>query len=243
MRKLVIFAIAGLAASAAFIGAAAAIGGKALEALDFNFDSDKPDCQAIAGATATSRDLDWDGSDHVLLAVPAHSQYSPSNGPKLHVTGDPQFLAHLRVRDGAIEVDCHVTREQRAKYHDAMLQVTLPGKPFRRFAIAGTGEMTLQQLDQPMVSVNIAGSGDIKADGKVEHAEISIAGTGNVDMSKLASQIAMVHIMGSGNADIAPTEEADINVAGSGDVNLHTNPKRLETHIAGSGRIHNLVGG
>jgi len=25
-------------------------------------------------------------------------------------------------------------------------------------------------------------------------------------------------------------------------VNLHTNPKRLETHISGSGRIHNISG-
>ena len=46
-----------------------------------------------------------------------------------------------------------------------------------------------------------------------------------------------------GNTDIAPTEEADIHIAGSGHVNLHTNPKKLETHIAGSGRIHNIPAG
>ena len=50
-------------------------------------------------------------------------------------------------------------------------------------------------------------------------------------------------VAGSGNTDIAPTDEADIHVAGSGDVNLHTNPKKLETHIAGSGRIHNVGAG
>jgi hypothetical protein len=53
----------------------------------------------------------------------------------------------------------------------------------------------------------------------------------------------MVHIAGSGDTDIAPTDEADIHIAGSGNVNLHSNPKRMDTHIAGSGRIRNLGSG
>ena len=47
-------------------------------------------------------------------------------------------------------------------------------------------------------------------------------------------------VAGSGNADIAPRDEAEIHIAGSGDVNLHSNPRKVETHIAGSGRIHNV---
>jgi len=57
------------------------------------------------------------------------------------------------------------------------------------------------------------------------------------------ANVATVHIAGSGNTDIAPSDEADIHIAGSGDVNLHSNPKKLETHIAGSGRIHNIGSG
>jgi hypothetical protein len=59
----------------------------------------------------------------------------------------------------------------------------------------------------------------------------------------VATKVTMVHIAGSGNTDIAPSEDADIHIAGSGDVNLHGNPKQLETHIAGSGRIHNVAAG
>ena len=94
-----------------------------------------------------------------------------------------------------------------------------------------------------MLKVSIAGSGNIKADGKVEHAEVHIAGSGDADLGKVASQVVEVHIAGSGNTDIAPIDEAEIHIAGSGDVNLHANPKRLNTHIAGSGRIHNLYSG
>jgi hypothetical protein len=129
-------------------------------------------------------------------------------------------------------------------HHDAGdLAITLPGQEFKRFGIAGSGNLSLQKLDQNMIQLRIAGSGSIKADGKVETADIKIAGSGDVDLGKLAAQIATVHIAGSGNTDIAPTEEADIYIAGSGDVNLHTSPKRMETHIAGSGRIHNIASG
>jgi hypothetical protein len=94
-----------------------------------------------------------------------------------------------------------------------------------------------------MVKVSIAGSGSIKADGKVEHADIHIAGSGDADLGGVKANVATVHIAGSGNTDIAPSDEADIHIAGSGDVNLHSSPKKLETHIAGSGRIHNIASG
>jgi hypothetical protein len=239
MHKLALVALIGITASAAFFGAAAAIGGKDFgDGMDFSMFGDRPRCEAVSGATATSRDLDWDGSDHVGLSVGGHASYTPGTDNKVHASGDPQLLAHLRVRDGNIELDCN------GWHHDTgNLTITLPGQEFKRFGIAGSGNISLQKLDQDMIRLNIAGSGSIKADGKVEHADIHIAGSGDADLGQVATQVATVHIAGSGNTDIAPSDEADIHIAGSGDVNLHTSPKRLETHIWGSGRIHNITSG
>ena len=239
MHKLALVALIGLTGSAACFGAAAAIGGKEFgNGLDFSLFSDRPRCETVAGATATTRNLDWDGSDHVGLSVGGHATYTPGTDNKVHASGDPQVLAHLRVRNGNIEMDCN------GWHHDASnLMIILPGQEFKRFAIAGSGDLLLQKLDQNMVKVSIAGSGSIKADGKVETADIHIAGSGDADLGRVVAQVATVHIAGSGNTDIAPSEEADIHIAGSGDVNLHTSPKRMETHIAGSGRIHNISSG
>lgn len=98
----------------------------------------------------------------------------------------------------------------------------------------------LNALNQDHVKLSIAGSGSIKGDGKVKDVELHIAGSGDINIGGVSAQTVTVHIAGSGNTDIAPSDEADIHIAGSGDVNLHTNPKKLETHIAGSGRIHNV---
>jgi len=242
VHKLAIVAVIGLTGSAICMGAAAAIGGndfgKNLDGMDFSMFGDRPRCEAIQNATATSRDLDWDGSDHVGLTVGGHAHYTPGSDNKVHLTGDPQALAHVRVRDGNIEMDCSGWN-----HNAGNLDITLPGQEFKRFAIAGSGNLLLQNLNQHKLKVSIAGSGSIKADGKVEMAEIHIAGSGDADLGQVASQISEVHIAGSGNTDIAPADEADIHIAGSGDVNLHTNPKKLETHIAGSGRIHNITSG
>jgi hypothetical protein len=276
-HKLTIIAAIGLTASAVFMGAAAAIGGRDLgDGFEGFFDS-RPRCEAIAGALASSRDLDWDGSDHVELALPAQASYSPGNGDKLHVTGDPQILAHLRVRDGDIELDCRGWRNR-----SKGLVITLPGRQFQKFAIAGGGGLTLDRLDQPRVAIEIAGSGSVKANGKIDDLKMEIAGSGDADFDQLTAREASVEIGGSGtvrakgsiddlkieiagsgradfgqvttrnakveiaghgNVDIAPSEEAKIEIGGSGDVYLHSNPKRLETDIGGSGRIHRLPAG
>lgn len=239
MHKLAIVALIGLTASAACFGAAAAIGGKEFgDGLDLSFLGDRPRCEAVPNATANSRDLDWDGSDHVGLSVGGHASYTPGTDNKVHASGDPQILAHLRVRDGNIELDCN------GWHNDASnLTIVLPGQEFKKFGIAGHGNLSLQKLDQPMIKVSIAGSGSIKADGKVEHADVHIAGSGDIDMGQVATKVTTVHIAGSGNTDIAPSDEADIHIAGSGDVNLHTSPRQLETHVSGSGRIHNVAAG
>jgi hypothetical protein len=241
VHKLAIIAVIGLSASAVCIGAGGAIAGKQF-INDFDLSGlgsgDRPRCEMVSGATATSREINWDGSDHVTLAVGgSHASYTPGTDDKVHFSGDPHVLAHVRLRDGKIELDCDNWRGS----HD--LQITLPGRVFKRFGIAGSGNLVLEKLDQEKLRVNVAGSGDIKADGKVRETEIHIAGSGDVNMGQVASRRTEVHIAGSGNTDIAPSEEAEIHIAGSGDVNLHSNPPKVETHIAGSGRIRNVGAG
>jgi hypothetical protein len=245
VHKLAIIALVGLTSSAVCMGAAAAIGGGNLGGGDLFGDdgafasmfSDLPRCEN-GGGYPISRTLDWDGSDHVSLSIGGHATYTPGSDDQVHVSGNPVLVPHVRVRDGRVELEC---RNSHGASRD--LAITLPGREFKKFGIAGSGNLVLQKLDQSMVKVSIAGSGSIKADGKVEHADIHIAGSGDADLGQVTANVATVHIAGSGNTDIAPTDEAEIHIAGSGDVNLHSNPKRLETHIAGSGRIHNITTG
>src|SRR3954469_3368336 len=142
VSKLTVIAIIGLTASAICMGAAAAIGGGSFgDSVDSMF-AEGEHCSRIDGATATNRDLEWDGSDKVELVVYSDASYAPGSDDRLHASGDPQVLAHLRIRNGKIDLDCRGWRDR------DMLKLTLPGREFRKFAIAGRSDLRLDRLNQ-----------------------------------------------------------------------------------------------
>jgi hypothetical protein len=233
--KFAVIAILGLTTSAICIGAAAAIGGREFGGLDFPLFDGGPRCDAVAGATATSRTLDWDGSNHAGLAIHAVANYAPGNDDKVHVTGNPEVLAHLRVKDGMIKLDCRGWRER-----ETDVTITLPGRKFEKFILTGTGKMNLDRLDQPSLTIQMAGVGSIKANGKVDDLTIKMAGVSKADFGQVTGRKARVDMAGVNKADIAPTDTADINIAGPSEVTLHSNPPHLDTKIAGPGRVHKV---
>jgi hypothetical protein len=235
--KLALVAFTGFTVAAVCIGAAAAIGAGEIRARNFDFSLfDGPSCGRSDGA-AGARDIAWDGEDHATLSIPGVAHYRPGGDDMLHVSGDPDLVAHVRVRDGHIELDCHTWRGGDG------LDVTLPGRHFRKLGIAGSGKLLLDDLDQDRLKVSISGSGTIRGNGRVENLEIHIAGSGDADMGRVVARAAKVHISGSGDAAIAPSDDADIHISGSGDVTLHSNPAHMESHISGSGNIRNAGGG
>ena len=236
-HKLATIAVIGLTASAVCIGAAAAIGGGNFgDGLDGLF-GEGPRCQKIDGATATSRDLDWDGSDKVQLVAYSDARYTPGTDNKLHASGDPQVLAHLRIHDGKIDLDCRGWRDR------DKITLTLPGREFREFAIAGRSDLKLERMNQASVKAEIAGTGTITADGRIDDLRIKVAGVGHADFAKVTGRSAKVKLAGVASADIAPTQSAKIEIAGPSTVNLYSDPKDLDTQIAGPGQLHKRAPG
>ena len=141
VHKLAIIAVIGLTGSAVCMGAAAAIGGrefgKSFDGMDFSMFGDRPRCEN-GGGYPTSRTLDWDGSDEASIAIPGHATYNPGNDDKVHVSGNPVLVPHVRVREGKVELDCRMGFNGA---HD--LTVTLPGRTFKKFSIRGSGNLAL----------------------------------------------------------------------------------------------------
>ena len=237
VQKLTIIAIIGITTSAICMGAAAAIGGGSLgDGLDTFMDGDRDHCQRVS-ATATSRDLEWDGSDRVQLVVYSDAHYTPGSDNRLHASGDPQVLAHLRIHDGIIDLDCRGWRDR------DMIKLTLPGREFRKFGIAGRSDLTLDHVNQASLRAEVAGTGTITANGKVDDLDIKMAGIGHADFRRVTGRSARVMMAGVAGADIAPSESANIKIAGPSTINLYSSPKELDTQIAGPGRLHKIAPG
>jgi hypothetical protein len=237
MKRILTIALGALAVSAACFTVRAAIPHNdpdwALPFLDLlTLDDGKPRCRAERNdQTIVTRNFAWDGDDSVTIRMAGIVRYRRGVGQDVSIRARTWVLDHVRVANGRIEFDC------RNMNNVGKVEITLPGVPFRSFALTGAGKMVLDDIQQDELKIATSGAASVKANGKADDASISIAGLGKVDVGKLATRRIGVSIAGSGDVDVAPQDSANITIAGAGRVKLLTEPKELSTHIAGAGRV------
>jgi hypothetical protein len=237
MKKLAVIAITGLGVATICLVAVAAIGVKEFSGGNFDFSfGDGPDC-AVSHATANTRTLAWDGDDSVTVEVPATIHYQPGTGTQVVLKGEPDFLSHVRVKDGHIDTDCSIHG-----WHGNRIDITLPGRAFREYHLEGLADLNLVNLAQDKLKITLAGKGDVTATGKADDLDIDIAGSGDTHLKDLAVKTLKLDIAGRGDVDVSPQDDADISIAGSGTVRLYSEPKHLDTSIMGSGNVEHLAG-
>lgn len=240
-RPLIVLAVGGLALSAICLSLAGSLAADEISIFTLPF-GERFGWRSFFGerctetsnidSTATSREFAWDGDDSVAINIPAEVHYQPGPSRSVSVTGTPEILRHVLVEDGDIAFDCSWRGRGGGK-----LDVTLPGSAMRSFVINGSGHLFLNGIDQNELKIAVHGSGDVQGSGRADRLDLSIAGSGDVDLSRLSTKRLRAIIAGSGDADVAPQDDADIVIIGSGDVRLHTEPKHLSSKVVGSGRI------
>jgi hypothetical protein len=102
-------------------------------------------------------------------------------------------------------------------------------------SIAGSGNIRLE-LNSPDVESDIAGSGTISLKGTTAAFSAEIAGSGSIHAFDLSAAKADVDIAGSGDVEVTVIEALDADIAGSGDVRYKGRPK-VSSDIAGSGSV------
>src|SRR3984957_1287980 len=231
--KLAMIALSGFTIAAVCLGGAFALDSGKLKDSFISFgDSDSPRCDLSLTGQQATRNLAWDGRDPAAVAVPANIHYRRGQGDQVVVTGDSALVPHVEVVDGAVRLDCRIRGLRGTR-----LDVTLPGREFEGFTIAGVGDMSLENIDQPDLKITVAGAGNVAASGNVKRLELQVAGASDAKLAGLAVDWAGGHLAGSSQIDVAPKDDLEANIVGSGTVMLHSEPKNIETHIIGSGRI------
>jgi hypothetical protein len=102
-------------------------------------------------------------------------------------------------------------------------------------AIDGSGKITLD-VDADALDAAIIGSGNILLNGGAAEQKSSITGSGSIDADNLVSNNADIDIEGSGTVKVN-AKNLDINIAGSGTVLYKGEPESLSKTIEGSGTI------
>jgi hypothetical protein len=180
-------------------------------------------------------DLEWGGSDAVKVNIPARVRYRPGAKAQASVSGDAELVGHVGMRDGTLGWD---TLDDCVPAGDLVVQLT--GPPVTAWTLNGSAELDLSDIKQDQLRVTLHGSGKVTASGEVHELSLDAAGSGRADLGRLVTQQANARIRGSGEVDLAPREDADISISGSGIARLHGAVARIHSHVSGSGQIKQM---
>jgi hypothetical protein len=104
-------------------------------------------------------------------------------------------------------------------------------------ALAGSGDISIADIDAREARFDLAGSGTLMARGSVEESRVSIAGSGDIRADQVMARHARVSIAGSGDAYAHASEGAKVSIVGSGDATIR-GTSNCELSRIGSGDLH-----
>lgn len=109
--------------------------------------------------------------------------------------------------------------------------------PSLSLSLSGSSDAQLRQLDTDELRISVAGSGDVQARGKATRVDLSIAGSGDVRARDLAADDVRVSIAGSGDASVTAARSLNVSIAGSGDVDYGGGATQVISRVMGSGSV------
>jgi hypothetical protein len=104
--------------------------------------------------------------------------------------------------------------------------------------ISGSGDIQLD-INTPEITASISGSGDMRLSGETRKQTVKIAGQGEYIAQELKSEDAKINIAGSGDIRVFADNNLDVSIAGSGTV-LYKGSPQVKQHVAGSGEIKKI---
>lgn len=103
-------------------------------------------------------------------------------------------------------------------------------------AVRGAGDVALEEVDGAVLEVDVDGSGDVSAAGRVGRLSATVDGSGDVDLADLAARDAAVLVEGSGDVSVRADGRLEATVRGSGDVD-YRGAATVEQVVDGSGDV------
>ena len=105
-------------------------------------------------------------------------------------------------------------------------------------SIDGNGDVVLNDINPDSYSIYIDGSGDVRLASldTANFGSIGIRGSGDVNTTGVPTNHVDIDISGSGNVDVHALKSLDVKINGSGDVGYYGNPS-ITTDISGSGNV------
>ena len=255
-RTLLIIAGASFVLALATLSGAAAVGGRDMAAHGWAWTFHDKDGESVRFERAddqrgrdVTRTLAWAGGEKLVVDLSADVEYVQGDTPGIVVTGPADRVDKVRIDgDRLTWTEDGRPNQERVVFgrgangrgfwvDDGDVHIVVTAPAVKTFDLRGSSDVSIRGYDQPTLTIDSSGSGDVTASGSTKALSLSMTGSGDADLGDLLTEDADVDTSGSGDARIAPTGRADVSSSGSGDISLATRPQTLKQSVTGSGDV------
>jgi hypothetical protein len=189
-------------------------------------------------------DFDWADDDRVVVYITIRELEGLSVSGSGDLIGETKFLTKdldLNVSgSGSLKLDADASGDVDADVSGSG-DIDLRGKCQNYSSdVSGSGKVVLALTINGVADFGVSGSGKILASGSSQRVKTAISGSGKVLASDLVTNSCEVRISGSGDVEINVKDELDANISGSGSVSYKGEPKKVNSHASGSGKVSKM---
>jgi hypothetical protein len=174
---------------------------------------------------ATFSSLDLAGSNNVTVAV--------GRRQSVVVHADSNLMRHVTTRVVAGTLVIGTTGSFTAR-SPMSVDVSVPS--LAAVTLSGSGEISVNGINAPRLTVTLPGSGALYAGGTVARLDITLGGSGLAQLDSLVARDVHAVVAGSGLIRVTATASLNAAVPGSGAIIYRGNP-RVTSSVTGSGMV------
>ncbi len=150
------------------------------------------------------------------------------------ITGDENIINNIRteVKGGVLEIysDKHFTT-------DMPITVTVTSPRLDSIIIDGSSDVSLRNISSDKFLIQLKGTGDITAAGKVKSLTVDVFGSGDVNARELMADHVEAQLNGTGDLYVTALQSLNATVSGAGDIVYYGNPPVVNSNAFGVGDI------
>jgi len=175
----------------------------------------------------------------LCLKTPGNLVITQGNGNFLRLSGDDNILNFLTQdingKELTLGMKSGITIQPKlpVSYH---LTMTNP----EQIEILGSGKVYVDDLNLPTFSCTLTGNGSFKVTGKTIRQNVNLLGSGSYQAEGLRSDHVKVVLNGSGKIDLQATKTLNVLINGSGLCSYSGTPKKIQSSVNGSGKLHRV---
>ena len=197
--------------------------------------------KVIASNKYVTKDIKVDNFKKISVAGSPDVKFTQKSGrPEVEVYTSDNIvdLLDIKVKDNTLYIG--FKKDVNVSYKK--LEVRVSAETLNGISVAGSGDIFLKNGLQTNdnLSINVAGSGDIKGSGiKCNDMKVSVAGSGDINADNITCNNLKVSVAGSGDMVLrnVTATGTEASVAGSGSATITGTTQTATYSVAGSGDL------